>query len=327
VKNDSKDISYVVYCSAVAYSKNERLKFFYNAELIYLPISANGLSSIFYDILSIIHALSKAKVHLILGVSGAIVLPFLRFFFPSHKFITHIDGMEWKRKKWGGITQAFLKFSEMVAVQYSNAIIADNQAIVNYVSVTYRKKSSLLTYGADHHKYEPSHLTEDYAFSVCRIEPENNVHIILQAFSEEPGITLKFIGNWKNSKYGKDLFKKYSSYKNLELLDAVYDQSKLDKIRGNCMLYIHGHSAGGTNPSLVEAMYLELPILAFDVSYNRYTTNNEALYFKNEQELLEMLKKIQLIDLKSIATKMKEYADANYVWDKVVKEYIEVFCE
>src|SRR4051794_38778445 len=93
VSNVSFDIRYVVYCSAIAYKKKERVKRFNNAELVYLPISANGSRSIFYDIVSTIHALSKARVLLILGVSGSIVLPFLRFFFPKHKFITHIDGM------------------------------------------------------------------------------------------------------------------------------------------------------------------------------------------------------------------------------------------
>src|SRR3954464_14655204 len=119
VSNDSKEFSYLVYCSAVAYKKSERLKSFKNAELVYIPISANGAKSIFYDIFSTIHALSKARVLLILGVSGAVIIPVLRLFFPRHKFITHIDGMEWKRKKWGGITQKFLKLSERIAVRYS----------------------------------------------------------------------------------------------------------------------------------------------------------------------------------------------------------------
>jgi len=327
VSNNSREVSYVVYCSAIAYKKNERLKTFNNAELVYLPISANGMRSIFYDILSIIHALTKARVLLILGVSGAVIIPILRLLFPRHKFITHIDGMEWKRKKWGVATQKFLKFSERIAVKYSNEVIADNQGIVDYVTETYNKRSWLLTYGADHHQYEESHLIDNYAFSVCRIEPENNVHVVLEAFSKVPTVKLKFIGNWENSKYGKDLYQQYSSVQNIELIHPIYDQGKLDKIRGNCKIYIHGHSAGGTNPSLVEAMYLELPIFAFDVSFNRYTSANKAMYFKNTEQLIQLLVQIQQIDLTTMATNLKKIANEKYIWNKVVREYEHLFLQ
>jgi glycosyltransferase involved in cell wall biosynthesis len=115
-----------------------------------------------------------------------------------------------------------------------------------------------------------------YACKVCRIEPENNVHVVLDAFSKLPRHTLVFIGNWNNSEYGRALREKYKDNTNMHLLDPIYDQRTLDVIRGNCFLYIHGHSAGGTNPSLVEAMYLGLPVIAFDVSYNRTTTDNSS---------------------------------------------------
>ena len=116
---------------------------------------------------------------------------------------------------------------------------------------------------------------------VCRIEPENNVHVVLKAFAQLPEKTFVMVGNWNNSEYGKSMKADYGNYSNIHLLDPIYDQVKLDKLRSNCLVYIHGHSAGGTNPSLVEAMYLGRPVIAFDVSYNCVTTENKALYFKN----------------------------------------------
>ena len=126
-------------------------------------------------------------------------------------------------------------------------------------------------------------LSENYAFKVCRIEPENNVHLILEAFYKYPLLNIVLVGNWNNSVYGKQLKLQFESFENIYLLEPIYDQNILNQLRSNCYLYIHGHSAGGTNPSLVEAMYLELPIIAYDINYNRETTSNKALYFKDSR--------------------------------------------
>ena len=93
-------------------------------------------------------------------------------------------------------------------------------------------------------------------------------------------MNLVLVGNWKNSQYGSSLRLRYGKIKNIIMLDSIYDQNVLNQLRSNCDLYIHGHSAGGTNPSLVEAMCLGLPILCYDVNYNVETTKS-ALYFKH----------------------------------------------
>ena len=105
---------------------------------------------------------------------------------------------------------------------------------------------------------------EPYSVTVCRIEPENNVHVILEAFSKMPDETLVFVGNWEKSEYGRSLKEKFSVCKNIHLLAPIYEPHIVNWLRSNAHVYIHGHSAGGTNPSLVEAMNLSIPILAFD---------------------------------------------------------------
>jgi glycosyltransferase involved in cell wall biosynthesis len=155
---------------------------------------------------------------------------------------------------------------------------------------------------------------------VCRIEPENNIHVILEALSKTQ-MPLIMVGNWNNSSYGIELREKYSGFQNLSLLDPIYDSQKLNVLRSNCEVYIHGHSAGGTNPSLVEAMYLKLPILAFDVSYNRETTENKCLYFSCESELKNCIESLTPeINLK-VADQMKEIANRRYTWNQVAKKY------
>lgn len=325
-----EDVEYTVFCSSSSYSHKKDSH--NGAKLIYLPFKANGIQSVIYDIISIVWSLFIADTILVLGVSGAVIFPLIRLFYKG-KIVTNIDGLEHKRDKWGYFVRRFLKFSERLAVKYSNCIVTDNKAIHDYVKKEYGKESVLIAYGADHVRFLrlsekirlKYNLPTKYAFKVCRIEPENNIHIILEAFSKL-SMDLVMVGNWSKSQYGIDIREKYSTYPNIRLLDPIYDQDQLNQIRSNCSLYIHGHSAGGTNPSLVEAMYLSLPILAFDVAYNRYTTNNSALYFKDSDDLIFEISSLKESKMKAIGTIMKSNAEINYTWSIISQKYLDCFC-
>ncbi len=324
----SKQFKLFVYCSSKAYTKEEQVKEYNGARLFYLPFNANGIQSIVYDIVSIIHALFIADTLIVLGVSGGIIIPFVRLF-TNKKIIVNIDGLEWRRDKWNRAAKDFLHFSEKIAVKWSHADITDNEAIKRYTSINYKTLSCLIEYGADHVMEvlpEPSDLEkypflkQPYAFKVARIEPENNIHIVLEAFASS-GKALVIVGNWEKSFYGKNLKETFSKYSNLHIMDPIYDQRGLDLLRSNCRIYVHGHSAGGTNPSLVEAMYLGLPILSFDVSYNRSTTENKAFFFKNTTELQKQLFSLTVTDLLKNRRSMKEIANRRYTWGIIAKRY------
>ena len=160
-----------------------------------------------------------------------------------------------------------------------------------------------------------------YAFKVCRIEPENNLHVILKAFSEID-YPIVVVGNWENSQYGIQLKNSYNKFNNLLLLDPIYNQDELDQIRSNCTIYVHGHSAGGTNPSLVEAMCLGLPTIVYDVSYNRETTFDKALYFNSSESLKELITTIKSEELIFIGDEMKKIASKEYTWDRISAQYL-----
>lgn len=311
-----------VYCSSKAYT--DRPEKYGNVRLKYVPLKANGWQSIFYDMYSMLSALRANDVLLVLGVSGALIIPVIKVF-SSARIIIHIDGLEWKRDKWGKYVKQFLKYSEKIAVRSGNVVIADNEVLQDYVRLEYGKDSVLIEYGADHIIDIKSPVQERYAFSVCRIEPENNVHLILEAFSKMPDHELKFVGNWKLSEYSKLLWEKYSSFKNITLLDPVYDPHQLANLRNNANLYLHGHSAGGTNPSLVEAMYSNLPIVAFDVPYNRCTTENQAVYFSAVDELMEKVTSFSQIEKERMAGALRAIASRRYRWDVIAEKYSRLF--
>jgi glycosyltransferase involved in cell wall biosynthesis len=171
----------------------------------------------------------------------------------------------------------------------------------------------------DHRKYR--FLKKKYAVKVCRIEPENNVQLVLEAFKKYAKMNLVIVGNWNNSKYGIALKESYKDIQNILLLDPIYNQREIDLIRSNATLYIHGHSAGGTNPSLVEAMYLKLPVIAFNVSYNRTTTENNALYFNSSEDLIVHLNTITESKLLELRIRMKSIASRRYTWNVISKQY------
>ncbi len=224
VKHLGKQFDFIVYCSGPAY--DEKPPAYRGARLEYLPLDANGAQSIPYDIWSMIDASrKKADIMLILGVSGCIFLPLLRLFYRG-RILVNLDGMDWKRPKWGRFARAFLKFSETIAARFADQLVADNDAIQDYINEFYGKHSVLVEYGGDHANSDlPDKNTElsvvalhrggsdddfvdtgfaKYAIAVCRIEPENHIHSILEAFSKAGSLPLVFLGNWDYSEYGKD---------------------------------------------------------------------------------------------------------------------------
>ena len=324
-ENCSPDIQYTIFCSAKDYEK--RMNSYKGANINYVPFfHANGAQSTPYDMLSMMKCIGRFDTVVILGVSGCLFLPLFRLFYHK-RLIVNIDGLEHRRDKWGRFAKWFLRSSEAMAVRCADVVIADNKGIQSYVSETYHKSSELIAYGGDHAmRHVPdAKQTEilenmklkrqDYAVSVCRIEPENNCHITLEAFAK-CGRELVFFGNWNYSQYGKELKERYGKCCNIHLLESVYDLDMLFTLRKNASLYIHGHSAGGTNPSLVEAMFFGRPILAFDVVYNRATTFNKAYYFKNSMELITLIAHPRLD-----GHVMRLLAEQHYTWKLIAKQY------
>lgn len=317
-----------VYCSNKFYNKKERTDKYEDVILHHVPLNANGMSFIPYDLYCIFHALIYADTFIIFGISGALFLPFVRLF-SNKQVITSIDCLEWKRIKWSKPTKWMLKFFERMVVRFSHVVIADNLAIQEYIEEEYGVEAELIEYGADHvQRVMPSpvefiaypFLKETYAFSVCRIEPENNIHVILDAFI---GLSLPLIivGNWNASEYGRQLKHKYSKFENIQLLQPIFQQRVLDVIRSNAYLYMHGHSEGGTNLSLIEAMHLNLPIFAFDVSYNRATTENAAFYFSDATTLSNLIKSTNVADIQSNRAQMLNIAMRRYNWSRIANKY------
>ncbi|TVZ38652.1 glycosyltransferase involved in cell wall biosynthesis [Alteromonadaceae bacterium 2753L.S.0a.02] len=316
-------IEYVVYCSSKGYKA--RIRDYHGARLVYIPLKANGWQSILYDFIGLLKAcLSKAENVLILGVSGAIFLPIFKLIWGnSTRFIINVDGREWKRKKFGLLQSLFLKVSEKIACKWADVVIADNQEISSSLWNEYKIRCELIAYGGDQVKLIDKHVEpvdRKYFFALSRVEPENNVEMILESF-KEVNLPLIYIGNWENSSYGRGLRKKFASASCIRMKDPVFDKEELSIYRSYAIAYIHGHSAGGTNPSLVESMFCRMPIIAFDCEYNRYTTAGLAEFFCDTSTLCSKLTELNWNRQGEVVARIAEFAKYSYSWSDIVNKY------
>lgn len=324
----NSEIEYEVFCSKGSYHSWPTT--YRGARLLYLPLRANGYQSVLFDFLSLSWAFARsADVVLVLGVSGGVFFPLIKLL-SSSKLIVNVDGIEWRREKWGFFQRRFLKFSERIAALYADVVVADNAGISNYIRQEYGVDAVTIAYGGDHALVDPFwkesvDLPEEFFLSVCRIEPENNVELILEAFSLL-GESLVFVGNWSRSEYGDRLRIKYAEFPNILLLDPIYDLNSLAYLRSNCLGYIHGHSAGGTNPSLVEMMQFDKCVFAFDCNFNRFTTNELARYFNDVESLCHIVSRMRASNgLSKCGELLGSFGRMRYSWKSVAGSYVDLF--
>jgi len=321
------DIQLTIYCSAKNYP--ERAPEYHGARLRYVPLNANGAQSIPYDIWSLAWAVfSRADVVLVLGVSGAVAIPLFRLFGHS-RIVTNLDGIEWKREKWSGLSRWILRISERIAAKNSDVVIADNAHIAEHVRTSYGVGCETIPYGGDH-TLRPQEsvngletLPDGFALTICRIEPENNIRMIVESFARAE-TSLVMIGNWDASDYGRKVREAYGHFPRINLWDPIYDIAVLKAIRKRATLYVHGHSAGGSNPSLIEAMHFHRDIFAFDCGFNRATTEDSALYFSDSKALDSLLVSYEAGGKTLAKGSMKEIASRRYTWEIVAKQYFDL---
>jgi glycosyltransferase involved in cell wall biosynthesis len=214
--------------------------------------------------------------------------------------VTNMDGLEWQRGKYSWPVQQFLRHAEKWAVKYSDCLVADSLAIQQYLAEKYKIDSTYIAYGAEIVTETDDALLKQYGLRphnymmlMARMEPENNVALVLEGFAaSNTARKLVVVGNVQN-RYGRQLQKKYGADKRIVFAGAVYDTVKLHTLKHHALLYFHGHSAGGTNPSLLEAMASRVAIAAHDNVFNRAVLQDAGFYFANAQAVTQLVETVQ----------------------------------
>lgn len=211
--------------------------------------------------------------------------------------VTNMDGLEWKRSKYSSIVKRFLKVAEKLAVLNSDHLIADSIGIQKHLEEKYDKESTYIAYGAtpfvgeDFDALKQYNLEKDnYNLLIARMEPENNIEVILDGVAQSTN-KQKFlvIGNNDVNEFGKRLTLKYADNSNIVFLGGIYDQNHLNNLRYFSNLYFHGHSVGGTNPSLLEAMASKALIIAHENIFNKAILEENAIYFSSKGDIQKLL--------------------------------------
>lgn len=285
-----------VTCDRSRYS--ERAPFWMGVCRVFVPVRANGGQSVIHDLFAYMAVFWRVKVIVVLGVSGGMFFPLFRLMclVTGKKLIVNVDGIESRRSKFSVFKQRFLYFSDRLAQRFSHRVVIDNEALRQHLDPYVQQNAVLITYPGDHvlrgSRNQNSRRSNSHYLTICRIEPENQCHLLLESFARTGSGTYVFLGNWDASEYGRRLRSQYRDVPGLEMRDPVYDKNVLADLRENCDCYLHGHSVGGTNPSLVEMLFYECKILAFDCIFNRNTAGDTIGYFKSSDELVFHLKNI-----------------------------------
>jgi len=305
------------------YQKGHKITF------VHLPLRADGISGIFFDLICVYHAFFQADVILYLGPG---IGPFLtiNLLLKKNLIINHGGFNEWERSKLNRLERFYAYYNHKLAAHTATFNVVDsetlNQSLYNHFGI----RSCVITYGGDHVsaiKKTTNNETYlfDYAISVARADPDNNIELILEVYSRLPDKYLIFISNWSHSSYGRKLRQKFTGIPNITLTDAIYDRIKLDSLRTNAKLYIHSHALSGASPSLIEAMTLGNAIISFDTPVNRETTKNRAVYFNNLKSLQNIVTTIDDSSLIRNGRQMKEIAEKYYKWELIAKSYAKLF--
>lgn len=225
-----------------------------------------------------------------------------RFLLPkAAKVVTNMDGLEWKRTKYTPLVQKFLKYAEKLAAKSSDVLIADSLGIQTYLKKKYKLESTYIPYGASTPEQFKKSVLEEYnvlPFSydmlVARMEPENNIEVILDGHcASNQSRNFLVIGNHQGTKFGKYIYQKFKDTSSIHFLGGIFDLIKLDALRKYSSLYFHGHSVGGTNPSLLEAMASEALIVAHYNPFNKGVLGEDAHYFTDASDVTGFIEKLE----------------------------------
>ena len=248
---------------------------------------------------------------------------------PKCPNVVNMDGLEWKRSKYSPRVQSFLKRAERWAAEHGDVLVADSVGIQAYLKDVYGKESAFVPYGAELFSSPHADALEPFAVApyayhllIARMEPENNIESIIAAVlkSESPH-PLLVVGNTGNA-FGRRLLAQFGSESRVRFLGAIYDAEIINNLRYFSHLYFHGHSVGGTNPSLLEAMGCSALVVAHDNVFNRGVLGEDAFYFSDTARLVRVIdgareKKAYAPLLAANRHKIVE----QYNWPRIVEEY------
>ena len=326
----NRDWEVTVYCQRTGsgYSYEDSWN---DIKLIHIPIKQTGAKgTIIFDWKSTLHASHYNDLILTLGYNTAIFCVLYRL-----KGITNLinmDGIEWRRDKWSFLERGWLLLNEFAGCWLGNHLIADHPEIKNHLtSRTRGDKITMIPYGSENITNADESILQTYSLEpnkyvivIARPEPENSIFEIVSAFSSrQRDMKLVVLGNFEQADpiYREKVFSAASD--EVVFPGAIYDKTTVEALRFYSFLYIHGHTVGGTNPSLVEALGAASAILAHDNIFNRWVIGDGGQFFSDTQECgnqLEVLLSDQQLNLTMKLDSLKRFT-SQFTLDRILSDY------
>lgn len=320
-----------VYCRGD--DDEPKLATYLGMDLVHLPaLRQRALETLSHTALSVAHLVRKGNhdVALVFNAANSVFLPALRL--RGLPVATHVDGLEWRRGKWGPNGQRYYRMAETLSVRWSDQLIADARGIADYYTDEFGAPTREIAYGAPiladtgHAELDAQGLAPyGYHLVVARFEPENHVDIALRGYLESDAVLpLVVVGSAPYaSAHVDELERLAATDSRIQMLGGVWDQELLDQLYAHAATYIHGHSVGGTNPSLLRAMGAGSSVVAYDVSFNRDVLGEGGQFFAHASDLAALLNKAEAdpADGQARGEQVKERARKAYTWDQVADEY------
>jgi glycosyltransferase involved in cell wall biosynthesis len=321
-----------VYCQNEVAVVNERIRtsLWNGVELIHVDVASRGpRATLEFDWHCVRDAARRDSVSLVLGYNGAVFLPYLRL--SGRKVLTNMDGIEWKRPKWSVPVRAWFWMNEWIAAWSSQRLVADHPAIADHVA-TRRPRSAIATipYGGDpisetsEAPIRAMGLEPDgYLTSIARIEPDNNILTMVEAFSRKRrGFKLVVLGTLlPDNRYHAAV--RAAASDEVRFPGAIYDAGTLRSLRFHARAYLHGHTVGGTNPSLVEALWAGNAVIAHDNPFNRGTAGPDQAYF-TDADACERRIETAIADataMRAAGRAARARAAEHFNWTAILKAY------
>lgn len=282
---------------------------------------SNNLGVLYYGLLSFLKMYKQGcRKFYVFGLSITYFFPLMRLL--GCKVICNTDGFEWKREKWGRIARIHWRICEFLVVRFASTLVFDSEVILRYYRLYHKVSGPVILYGSEEYnqnKISKQIYKTDYYVVVMRMEPENNILQIVEAFEKSNSSKkLKLIG--PSTKYfEKNVLPIIDDDSRIDWLGPIYDRERLYEIRSSAFAYIHGHSVGGTNPTLVESCKIGKPLIVFDTSFSRLVVKNNAIYFKDIKSLTNVLN-----NLEKHPPINPPKLDLKYDWEFISRQYLDL---
>lgn len=322
----------IVYCQIPGKGRI-RTDVWEGIERVLVPIPTEGwLGTSRFDLVTILHAARRRDLCLTFGYNTGVFNTIQRVLgIPN---VVNMDGIEWSRSRWGKARQAILWTNERISAVVGNHLIADHPVIETYLRTRApARKISTITYGAYAVTDAPTEPVVGlglepgrYLTLIARIIPENSILELVRGFSARPrGVRLAVLGKLVPSDpYHREI--RAAASDEVSFLGPIYDQATVSALRFHSLAYLHGHTVGGTNPSLVEALGAGNAVLAHDNPYNRWTAGDAALFFTDAADVDAQLTRLlgDSGERRARSEAARRRHDAEFTWEHVAGQYEEL---